>query len=133
MGFCYVCEMNPFQSIYEAVGKDTIQELAAGFYREVAQNEELRRLYPEQDLQPAERRLFLFLVQVFGGPQTYSEERGHPRLKMRHFQWKIDPKMRNHWLNAMFASMDKLELDPQVRELMMNYFVKVANHMVNHD
>ncbi|WP_297335619.1 cyanoglobin [Algoriphagus sp.] len=125
--------MNPFQSIYEAVGEDNLRKLAAGFYQEVAKNETLRILYPEQDLKPAERRLFLFLLQVFGGPQTYSEERGHPRLRMRHLQWKIDGKMRNHWLNAMISSMDQLSLEPEVRELMMNYFVKVANHMINHE
>jgi hemoglobin len=72
------------------------------------------------------------LVQVFGGPQTYSEQRGHPRLKMRHFEWEIDDKMRDHWLNCMLTAMDKLELDPNVRELMLGYFVKVANHMINH-
>jgi len=62
--------MNPFQSIYEAVGEEKIKQLTAYFYEEVSQNEELRRLYPEKDLAPAERRLFLFLMQVFGGPQT---------------------------------------------------------------
>ncbi|MFC3415047.1 globin domain-containing protein [Algoriphagus hitonicola] len=125
--------MNPFQSIYEAVGEENIRKLVEGFYKEVAKNEELRKLYPEQDLKPAERRLFLFLLQVFGGPQTYSEERGHPRLRMRHFQWQIDGKMRNHWLNAMMSSIDQLQLEPEVRELMMNYFIKVANHMINHE
>ena len=125
--------MNPFQSISEAVGEEKIKQLTAYFYEEVSQNEELRRLYPEKDLAPAERRLFLFLMQVFGGPQTYSEERGHPRLRMRHFQWKIDGKMRNHWMNAMLTALDKIQVEQEVRELMMNYFIKVANHMVNHD
>ncbi|MDE0559604.1 cyanoglobin [Algoriphagus sp. NF] len=125
--------MNPFQSIYEAVGEEKIQELVHHFYQGVESNHELRKLYPEGDLKPAERRLYLFLVQVFGGPQTYSEERGHPRLRLRHMQWAIDPKMRNHWLNAMLEAMDKIQLDQEVRELMMNYFIKVANHMVNHD
>jgi len=118
--------MNPFQSIYEAVGEEKIQELVHHFYQGVERNLELRKLYPEEDLKPAERRLFLFLVQVFGGPQTYSEERGHPRLRLRHMQWQIDPKMRNHWLNAMLEAMDKIQLDQEVRELMMNYFIKVA-------
>ena len=71
--------MNPFQSIYELIGEEKIQQLTAYFYQEVAQNPALRKLYPE-NLAPAERRLFLFLLQVFGGPQTYSEERGHPRF-----------------------------------------------------
>ncbi|AMQ57213.1 cyanoglobin [Algoriphagus sanaruensis] len=124
--------MNPFQSVYEAIGEENIQKLTHYFYEEVALIPELRKLYPE-DLEPAERRLFLFLLQVFGGPQTYSEERGHPRLRMRHFEWKIDPKMREHWLNAMLSSLDRLNPEPTVKELMQGYFVKVANHMVNHE
>ncbi|GAB3224901.1 cyanoglobin [Algoriphagus aestuariicola] len=124
--------MNPFQSIYELIGEDQIRLLTQYFYEEVSQNSELRRLYPE-DLEPAERRLFLFLLQVFGGPQTYSEERGHPRLRMRHLDWKIDPNMRNHWLNAMLTALDKLDPDQNAKELMAGYFIKVANHMINHE
>lgn len=123
--------MNPFQSIYELVGEDQIRQLTHHFYQEVEKNTKLRSLYPE-DLAPAENHLFLFLLQVFGGPQTYSEQRGNPMLKMRHFDWEIDESMRDHWLNSMFAAMDKLEIDPNVRELMMGYFIKVANHMINH-
>lgn len=124
--------MNPFQSIYELIGEEKIRQLTAYFYEEVAQNPALRKLYPE-DLAPAERRLFLFLLQVFGGPQTYSEERGHPRLRMRHFEWAIDAKMRDHWLNAMISALDRLNPEPEAKELMMGYFVKVANHMINQE
>ena len=123
--------MNPFQSIYELVGEDQIRQLTHHFYQEVAKNQTLRNLYPE-DLAPAENRLFLFLLQVFGGPQTYSEQRGHPRLKMRHFDWEIDESMRDHWLNCMLTAMDTLDLDQNLRELMLGYFIKVANHIVNH-
>ncbi len=124
--------MNPFQTIYDQVGQKTLKEMVHFFYLQVEKNEALRRLYPD-DLAPAEERLFLFLSQVFGGPQTYSEQRGHPRLRMRHFQWQIDGKMRNHWLNAMFAAMDQVDIPQETREQMMNYFVKVANHMINHE
>lgn len=124
--------MNQFQSIYKAIGEDQIRKLVSHFYLEVAQNPPLRKLYPE-DLKPAERRLLLFLLQVFGGPQTYSEERGHPRLRMRHFDWKIDSLMRDHWLNAMLTALDKLNLEQNVKELMMQYFIKVANHMINNE
>lgn len=124
--------MNPFQSIYELIGEEKIRQLTDYFYEEVAQNPALRKLYPE-DLAPAERRLFLFLLQVFGGPQTYSEERGHPRLRMRHFEWAIDAKMRDHWLNAMISALDRLNPEPEAKELMMGYFVKVANHMINQE
>ena len=124
--------MNPSQSIYKEIGEDQIRKLVSLFYKEVAGNPPLRALYPE-DLQPAERRLFLFLIQIFGGPQTFSEERGHPRLRMRHLDWKIDPSMRDHWLNAMLTSLDKLDPEQSVKESMMQYFIQVANHMINHD
>lgn len=123
--------MNQAQSIYELVGEEPLKQLTHYFYQEVAKNPKLRSLYPD-DLLPAENRLFLFLLQVFGGPQTYSEQRGHPRLKMRHFDWEIDESMRDHWLNSMYMAMDKLKLEANVRDQMMGYFVKVANHMINH-
>ena len=124
--------MNPFQSIYELLGEEKIRQLTTYFYEEVAQNPALRKLYPE-DLIPAERRLFLFLLQVFGGPQTYSEERGHPRLRMRHFEWAIDASMRDHWLNAMLTAVDRLNPEPEAKELMLGYFIKVANHVINQE
>ena len=124
--------MNPFQSIYELIGEEKIKLLVRYFYEKVESTPELRKLYPE-DLQPAERRLFLFLLQVFGGPETYSEERGHPRLRMRHLEWQIDPSMRDHWLNAMLFALDQIKPEQEVKELMMGYFIKVANHMINHD
>jgi hemoglobin len=98
----------------------------------VEKTPELRKLYPD-DLLPAERRLFLFLLQVFGGIQTYSEERGHPRLRMRHLEWTINPAMRDYWLNAMLKALDRLQPEQTTKELMMGYFIKVANHMINHE
>lgn len=123
--------MNTSQTIYELVGEKQIRLLTSYFYQAVAKNEALKKLYPE-DLAPAEERLALFLIQVFGGPETYSEHRGHPRLRMRHAKWKIDAEMRDHWMNAMLLGLDKLQLDTNVKEAMMSYFVKAANHMVNH-
>lgn len=124
--------MNSFQSIYELIGEDQIRLLTRYFYGEVAKNPALRKLYPE-DLAPAERRLFLFLLQIFGGPQTYSDERGHPRLRQRHFEWQIGPQMRDHWLRAMLTALDQVNPDQAVKEQMAGYFVKVANHMINHE
>lgn len=123
--------MNTSQTIYDLIGEKQIRLLTTYFYQEVAKNEALKKLYPE-DLEPAEERLFLFLQQVFGGPETYSEQRGHPRLRMRHAKWKIDEAMRDHWMNAMLIALDKLELETTIREAMMSYFVKAANHMINH-
>lgn len=122
--------MYEFQTIYESLGEAKIKALVHHFYQKVADTPELLALYPEE-LEPAEERLFLFLQQVFGGPQTYSEQRGHPMLRKRHFQWEIDGNLRNSWLNCMFASMDKVEMDQNTKEAMMKYFVQVANHMVN--
>lgn len=123
--------MNEFQTIYEHIGEDRIQLLTKLFYQEVEKQPELRSLYPI-DLAGAEERLFLFLLQVFGGPQTYTENRGHPRLRMRHLDWKIDAPMKNAWLNGMLKSLDKIGVDQEVKEFMQDYFVKAANHMVNH-
>jgi len=121
---------NSTQSIYEILGEEKISTLVLHFYQNVQDSPELRKLYPE-DLAPAEERLFLFLVQVFGGPQTYMERRGHPMLRKRHFQWPIDSQMRNTWLNCMFRAVESCEIENDIREQMMAYFVKAANHMVN--
>lgn len=123
--------MNEFQTIYQEIGEDKIQLLSKLFYQEVEKQPGLLALYPK-DLIGAEERLYLFLLQVFGGPQTYTEKRGHPRLRMRHLDWKIDAQQRNTWLNCMLNSLDKIGVDQEVKELMQDYFVKAANHMVNH-
>ncbi|WP_143960361.1 globin domain-containing protein [Litoribacter populi] len=122
--------MHDFQTIYSAIGEEKIRKLTAHFYQEVALHPDLRALYPEE-LAPAEERLFLFLLQVFGGPQTYNEKRGHPMLRRRHFNWEIGGEMRDAWLNAMMKAVDKMDFDQTVKDQMLGYFVKVANHMMN--
>lgn len=124
--------MNSLGLLYTRIGEELIQDLSKNFYLEVSKIPELRSLYPE-DLDAAERRIYLFLVQALGGPQTYSEERGHPRLRMRHMQWKIDSKMRSHWMNAMLHALDKVHLEQEVREDLLQYFTQVANAMINYD
>lgn len=124
--------MNTSQTIYDLIGEEKIRLLTSYFYQEVSKNDALKKLYPD-DLAPAEERLFLFLLQVFGGPETYSEQRGHPRLRMRHAKWKIDAAMRDHWMNAMLVALDQLELETDIRKAMMSYFFKAANHMINHE
>lgn len=121
---------NSSQTIYESLGEEKIKTLVHHFYQHVTESPELRKLYPE-DLAPAEERLFLFLIQVFGGPQTYMEKRGHPMLRKRHFQWPIDTQMRNTWLNCMIKAIDSVEMDNNIKEGIISYFVKAANHMVN--
>ncbi|MBD3784352.1 MAG: globin [Micrococcales bacterium] len=89
-------------SLYEEVGgAPTFERLVHAFYEGVAADPPLRALYPEEDLAPAERRLRMFLTQYFGGPSTYSEERGHPRLRMRHAPFPVTLDMRDRWMRHM--------------------------------
>jgi hemoglobin len=122
--------MNSPLSIYDSLGEEKIKLLVNHFYKQVKNTTDLRKLYPE-DLAPAEERLFLFLIHVFGGPHTYLEKRGHPMLRKRHFQWPIDGNMRNSWLNCMFTAMDEVGIEPEVKDAIQAYFVKAANHMIN--
>jgi hemoglobin len=119
-------------SVYEAVGGQAFFDaLAAAFYRRVAADEVLIRLYPDQsELAPAARRLALFLGQYWGGPTTYSEERGHPRLRMRH-PYPIGFTERDHWLAAMNSSLDELQVHPLVRDKFDTYFTMSAEAMRN--
>jgi hemoglobin len=125
----------PEMSFYEAVGgAETFRKLTARFYEEVAKDEILRPLYPEEDLGPAERRLRMFLEQYWGGPRTYSEERGHPRLRMRHVPFRISPLERDAWLRCMrtaIASIDSDTLDDARRKALTDYVEMAAASLVN--
>lgn len=118
-------------NIYEALGEEKIRALVRQFYIHVTEESDLRKLYPEEDLSGAEERLYWFLLHVFGGPHTYLEKRGHPMLRRRHFQWAIDQHLRTVWMDCMLRAMDTIEMETDIREALMSYFVKVANHMVN--
>jgi hemoglobin len=122
-------------SFYEAIGgAATFQRIIATFYREVATDEVLRPLYPEEDLGPAERRLRMFLEQYWGGPRTYSDERGHPRLRMRHMPFSIGPVERDAWLRCMRIGVAEIEsevLDDEHRTALLNYLEMAANSLIN--
>ncbi|WP_425564724.1 globin [Saccharopolyspora halophila] len=119
-------------SFYEQVGGEaTFHRIVARFYEEVAKDELLRPLYPEEDLGPAEERLRLFLMQYWGGPTTYSDQRGHPRLRMRHAPFKIGPAERDAWLRCMRIAVDEAQLAPQHRERLWQYLEMAANSMMN--
>lgn len=119
-------------SFYDEVGgAATFERLVHAFYEGVASDPELRALYPEEDLAPAERRLRMFLEQYFGGPTTYSEERGHPRLRMRHIPFPVTLDMRDRWLHHMLGAMDTLDLPEAHAEQMRDYFVRAAHSLVN--
>ncbi len=115
---------------YERIGRDTLKSLVAHFYEGVRQDEVLRPMY-EGDIDAAELRLFLFLVQYLGGPATYSERRGHPRLRMRHATFPIDEKARDHWLLRMKHAMDRVSMDTESRAFLWNYFVNTADFLRN--
>lgn len=119
-------------TFYDAVGGAAFfAALTADFYRGVADDPELRALYPEADLEPARERLCLFLEQYFGGPGTYSERRGHPRLRMRHAPFVIDVDQRDRWLRHMLAALDTRALSPQLDAPIRDYFTAVADFLVN--
>lgn len=120
------------QTFYDQVGgAPTFERLVAAFYAGVAEDPPLRALYPEEDLGPAERRLRMFLEQYFGGPRTYSEERGHPRLRMRHVPFPVTLDMRDRWLRHMTSALEGLDLPEAHAEAMREYFVRAADMLVN--
>ena len=120
------------QNFYEAVGgEETFRRIVGGFYAEVAKDEVLRPLYPEQDLGPAEERLRLFLIQYWGGPHTYSDQRGHPRLRMRHVPFTIGPIERDAWLRCMRIAVDEERLPDPLRQQLWEYLEMAANSLLN--
>jgi hemoglobin len=114
-----------------AGGEPTFRLLVERFYARVATDPVLRPVYPEQDLAGATERLTLFLIQYWGGPQTYTEQRGHPRLRMRHAPFVIGQRERYAWLGHMTAAVDSLALAPQVREALIDYFESASTAMIN--
>ncbi|MGK2882269.1 MAG: globin [Mycobacterium sp.] len=123
------------QSFYDAVGgAETFHRIVARFYLEVATDEVLRPLYPDDDLDGAEVRLRMFLEQYWGGPRTYSDERGHPRLRMRHNPFRIGLIERDAWLRCMHtavASIDSETMDDEHRRQLLDYLEMAAQSMVN--
>jgi hemoglobin len=119
-------------TFYEAVGGEpTFRRIVGRFYAEVARDDVLRALYPEEDLAPAEDRFALFLMQYWGGPTTYSDVRGHPRLRMRHAPFSIGPGERDAWLRAMRLAVDDAGLASAHRDQLWAYLESTANHMIN--
>ena len=118
--------------LYDRIGgHETFVKLVDEFYRGVAADAELRALYPEDDLGPAAERLRLFLEQYWGGPHTYSETRGHPRLRIRHAPFPVTPDMRDRWLTHMNAALESLDLpEPELGEF-REYVTRAAAFMIN--
>ena len=112
-------------------GHATFRRLVDAFYRGVAADPVLKPMYPEDDLGPAAERLTLFLEQYWGGPSTYSQQRGHPRLRMRHVPFTVNPDSRDRWLACMRAAIDELDLPPLQEETLWSYLERAAFAMVN--
>jgi hemoglobin len=119
-------------SFYDAVGgEETFRRLVHRFYEGVAEDPVLRPLYPEPDLTAAEERLRGFLIQYWGGPKTYSEQRGHPRLRMRHMPFVIGEAERDAWLRHMRDAVDTLDLPEELETQLWDYLVYAAHSLVN--
>ncbi|HEV2087349.1 MAG TPA: globin [Cryptosporangiaceae bacterium] len=119
-------------TVYALVGgAETFDKLVAAFYAGVAEDPVLRPLYPEADLAPAADRLRMFLAQYFGGPRAYSDQRGHPRLRMRHAPFAIGSAERDAWLRRMRHAMDTVALPPEQDRVLWEYFEYAAQFMVN--
>ena len=119
-------------SVYElAGGEPAFRLLVQRFYARVAIDPVLRAVYPEEDLSAAIERLTLFLIQYWGGPSTYSEQRGHPRLRMRHQPFAIGQVERDAWLGHMTAAIESLGLSPAVRKALLDYFETASTAMIN--
>jgi len=112
-------------------GEDTFRRLVDAFYAGVAADPVLRALYPEDDLGPAAERLRMFLIQYWGGPSTYSQQRGHPRLRMRHAPFAIGSVQRDAWLRHMRAALDAIALTPDCEQPLWDYLVNAAESMRN--
>ncbi len=120
-------------TVYEAVGgAPAFERLVEAFYAGVADDPILRPLYPEE-LVASKRHLTLFLIQYFGGPGTYSEERGHPRLRMRHVPFAIGRAERDAWMRHMSAAVETLDVPQAARDEFRAYFENAATFLVNRD
>ncbi|MFI2188197.1 globin [Streptomyces sioyaensis] len=120
------------QTFYEQVGgEETFRRLVHRFYQGVAEDPLLRPMYPEEDLGPAEERLALFLMQYWGGPRTYSDGRGHPRLRMRHAPFTVDRAAHDAWLRHMREAVDSLGLPEAHETQLWNYLTYAAATMIN--
>jgi hemoglobin len=122
---------DPTTTLYAELGEPTLRALVTSFYQRVREDEIIGPLYPQDDWAGAEKRLADFLIFRFGGPQTYIEERGHPRLRMRHMPFSIGITERDRWLDLMGAAMQDTAIPPPQAETLAAFFAQVADFMRN--
>jgi hemoglobin len=117
--------------VYSIIGEEGFTRLVAAFYRRVPTDEILSPMYKQQDLSGAERRLRDFLIQRFGGPEHYSQQRGHPRLRMRHAPFPVDQKARDRWMELMEQALGETNFAPEVDRLLRAFFHDAATFLIN--
>lgn len=122
------------QTFFEAIGgRATIDVIVEVFYQGVASDEVMKEMYPEEDLGPAAERLAMFLEQYWGGSNTYSQRRGHPRLRMRHAPYIVNADARDRWLKHFRAGLDAARLEPELDAQFWEYVTRAAEFMMNSD
>ena len=119
------------EDVYGAIGENGFARLVGAFYRQVPSDEVLGPMYPSEDLPGAETRLRDFLVGRFGGPPRYIEQRGHPRLRMRHSPFAVTPHARDRWMALMTRALEEAALPPGVDAHLRQFFEGVATMMIN--
>jgi hemoglobin len=119
------------QDVYAAVGAEGFRRLVAAFYRQVPGDDVLGPLYPVHDLSGAEQRLRDFLIYRFGGPPSYIEQRGHPRLRIRHAPFAIGQTARDRWLLLMNRAIEEAMLPDEVSQLLRAFFESTATFLIN--
>ena len=117
--------------VYAAIGEAGFARLIHAFYRQIPGDYLLGPMYPHDDLAGAEERLRDFLIGRFGGPMRYVEQRGHPRLRMRHAPFPIDATARNRWMQLMVRALEEAELPEEAGQILFQYFVQTATSMIN--
>ncbi len=117
--------------IYPLLGESGFEELVGAFYRQIPNDDILGRIYPKHDLAGAEQRLRDFLIFRFGGSQRYVEQRGHPRLRMRHFPFPVDRAARDRWVQLMNTALDQITAPAEAKQILRDYFESTATAMMN--
>ncbi len=125
--------VNVEPKVYEIIGEEGFERLIRAFYKQVPDDDILGPMYPADDLDGAEQRLRDFLIGRFGGPQRYIEQRGHPRLRMRHAQFPVDQRARDRWMQLMTNALAEADLPPDISKFLGQFFDGVATFMINRE
>ena len=119
------------QQVYSVIGQEGFHRLVAAFYRQIPADPVLGPMYPAQDLAGAEERLRDFLIFRFGGPVTYLETRGHPRLRMRHARFIVNEQARQHWMLLMDRALEESQLPGDAQTILREFFASTADFLKN--